>query len=170
MSKPDNCYESSPQKRTLEDLKRCCRLKRGNKNFSCFNPPLLNIPLDHIILDELHLLLRVTDVLTRNLLDEMIEWDVEEAHKNKVSNPKAIGQHLQEAVQTINKCGVTFHVWEKKNADGKGSGTYDWTSLMGNEKKLLLRTFPGHFSTLLRKDTARTVEKIWKVQILLFKI
>ena len=170
MSKPDNYYESSPQKRTLEDLKRCCRLKRGNKNFSCINPPLLNIPLDHIILDELHLLLRVTDVLTRNLLDEMIEWDVEEAHKNKVSNPKAIGQHLQEAVQTINKCGVTFHVWEKKNADGKGSGTYDWTSLMGNEKKLLLRTFPGHFSTLLRKDTARTVEKIWKVQILLFKI
>lgn len=90
----------------------------------------------------------------------MIEWDDEEAHKNKVSNPKAIGQHLQEAVQTINKCGITFHVWEKKNADGKGSGTHDWTSLMGNEKKLLLRTFPGHFSTLLRKDTATTVEKI----------
>ena len=93
----------------------------------------------------------------------MIEWDDEEAHKNKVSNPKAIGQHLQEAVQTINKCGVTFHVWEKKNADGKGSGTCDWTSLMGNEKKLLLRTFPEHFSTLLRKDTAGTVQKIWKV-------
>lgn len=53
----------------------------------------------------------------------MIEWDDEEAHKNKVSNPKAIGQHLQEAVKTINKCGVTFHVWEKKNADGKGSST-----------------------------------------------
>ena len=37
-------------------------------------------------------------------------WDDQEAHKNKVSNPKAIGQHLQEAVKTVNKCGVTFHV------------------------------------------------------------
>ena len=72
----------------------------------------------------------------------MIEWDDEEARKNKVSNPKAIGQHLQEAVQTINKCGVTFHVWEKKNADGKGSGTYDWTSLMGNEKKTVAKNLP----------------------------
>lgn len=111
MSKPDNYYESSPQKHALEDLKRCRCLKWGNKNFSCLNPP------DHIILDELYrLLLRVTDVLTLNLLDEMIEWDDEEAHKNKVSNPKAIAQHLQEAVQTINKCGITFPVWEKKNA------------------------------------------------------
>lgn len=147
MSKPDNYYESSPQKRTLEELKRCCHLKRGN----CINPPLLNIPLDHIILDELHLLLRVTDVLTRNLLDEMIEWDDEEAHKNKVFNPKAIAQHLQEAVQTINKCGVTFHVSEKKNADGKGSGTYNWTSLMGNEKKTVAKNLPWTLFNSLAK-------------------
>ena len=163
MSKPDDYYESSLKKRTLEDIKKCCHLKRGNKNFCCVNPPLLNIPLDHIILDELHLLLRVTDVLTRNVLDEMIEWDDEESHKKKVAKPASIGQHLKKAVDAINKCGVTFQVWEKKNADGKGSGTYDWTSLMGNEKKLLLKTFPEHFSSLLRQDTAKTVEKIWKV-------
>ena len=113
-------------------------------------------------------LLRVPDALTQNLLVEMIEWDDEEAHKNKVSNPKAIGQHLQEAVKTINKCGVTFHVWEKKNADGKGSSTYDWTSQMGN-KKMLLKTFPGYFSTLLQKEIAKTVEKISKVRISLFQ-
>lgn len=166
MSKPDTYYECSPQRRMLEDLKKCCHLKRGNKNFCCINPPLLNIPLDHIILDELHLLFRVTDVLTRNVLDEMIEWDDEETHKKKVSKPSAIGQHLKKSVETLNKCGIAFHVWEKKNADGKGSGTYDWTSLMGNEKKMLLRTFPQHFPSLLRPETVRTVQKIWKVQIL----
>ena len=71
MSKPENIYESDPQKWTIEDLKKCCHLKRGNKNYCCINPPLLNIPLE----DELHLLLSFTDVFTRNVLDEMIEWD-----------------------------------------------------------------------------------------------
>lgn len=142
MSKPDKFYESCPQKRALEELKKCCQLKRSKRNFCCINPPLLNIPLNHVILDELHLFLRITDVLTRNVRDEMIEWDDEESHKRKVANRSVIGQHLQTAVEAINKCGVTFRVWEKKNADGKGSGTYDWTSLMGNEKKILLKTFP----------------------------
>ena len=31
------------------------------------------------------------------------------------------------------------------------------------------KTFPGHFSTLLPKETAKTVEKISKVQISLFQ-
>ena len=53
----------------------------------CINPPLLNIPLDHIILDELYLLIRITDVLLHNGFDEVIKWDIEEAHKKKVSKP-----------------------------------------------------------------------------------
>lgn len=92
-------------------------------------------------------------MLTRNVLDEMIELVDEESHKRKVANPSVIWQHLQTAVEAINKCGVTFWVWEKKNADGKGSGTYDWTSLIGNEKKILLKTFPGHFPSILRPIT-----------------
>ncbi|CAH3156805.1 unnamed protein product, partial [Porites evermanni] len=68
-------------------------------------------------------------------------------------------QHLQTAVEAINKCGVTFWVWEKKNADGKGSGTYDWTSLIGNEKKILLKTFPGHFPSILHKSSLKFVDQ-----------
>ena len=33
------------------------------ENYCCVHQPLLNIPLDHIILDELHLMLLFTDVL-----------------------------------------------------------------------------------------------------------
>ena len=47
MTKPDIFYDSSPQKPTIEDLRKCCRLKKGNKKFCCINPPLLNIPLDN---------------------------------------------------------------------------------------------------------------------------
>ena len=47
-------------------------------------------------------------MLTRNVLDEMIELVDEESHKRKVANPSVIWQHLQTAVEAINKCGVTF--------------------------------------------------------------
>lgn len=162
MSRPDNFYESSPQRRTLEDLKKWCR-EKGKKSFCCIHPPLLDIPLNHIVLDELHLLLRVTDVLTRNILNEMIEWDDEDAHKQKISNPPVIGQHLKKAINEIKACGISFNVWEKKNADGKGSGTYDWTSIMGSEKKKLLKQLPDRLPSFLRKETANTVQTIWKV-------
>lgn len=37
----------------------------------------------------------------------------------------------------IRSCGIGFEIWEKTNADGKGSATFDLTSLLGNDKKLL---------------------------------
>ena len=48
-------------RRTLREIKEMSRLKTNN--FCCIHEPLLNIELDHIILDELHLLLRITDGL-----------------------------------------------------------------------------------------------------------
>lgn len=58
--------------------------------------------------------------------------DKDDFHKKR-GEPKGI--HLQKLVRIINTCGVTFHVWEKTDGDGKGIGKVDWTSLMGNEKK-----------------------------------
>ena len=37
--------------------------------------PLLNIDLYHVIVYELHLLLRVMDVMLDNIITEVIEWD-----------------------------------------------------------------------------------------------
>ena len=43
----------------------------------------------------------------------------------------------------------------------------DWTSLMGDEKKKLLRTLPDKLESnteeVIHQDTAETVIKIWKV-------
>ena len=50
------------------------------KHLGCVRSPLISISLDHIVLDELHLLLRVMDVLIRNLILYMDNRD----HKNKV--------------------------------------------------------------------------------------
>ena len=63
--------------------------------------------------------------------------------------------HLDNLIQAIFSCGVSFTVWEKLNADGKGSGLYDFTSLMGADKKILLEKLPTKLEG--------KVFKIWKV-------
>ena len=56
------------------------------------------IDLDHVILDELHLLLRVTDVLTNSLLEDVLEWDKREETKKKT---EIRGIHLQGLVVLV---------------------------------------------------------------------
>jgi hypothetical protein len=55
-------------------------------------------------------------------------------------------------------------VWEKPNADGRGSGVYDFTSLMGTDKKILLEKLPSKLHTVTSPETSATVIKIWQVQ------
>ena len=78
-----------------------------------------------------------TDILIKNLVKAAIDWD----HADNLNKPprQRTNAHLQSLTSTFRSCGVSFNVWEKKNADGSGSGTYDFTSLMGSDKKLLLK-------------------------------
>jgi len=62
---------------------------------------------------------------------------------------------------TIRSCGVSFDIWEKTNADGKGTGHYDFTSLLGSDKKNLLSNFPEKHDACVHKDTSQTVIQIW---------
>ncbi|CAB4040848.1 unnamed protein product [Paramuricea clavata] len=49
-------YNEEPRKRTLDKVIKQCKCK--SSNFGCIHPPLINIEFDHIVADELHLLLR----------------------------------------------------------------------------------------------------------------
>ena len=71
MSQPKDFYCTVPMKRTLQEIKDMSKLKTDN--FCCIHEPLLNIELDHVILDELHLLLRITDRLLDNVITECEE-------------------------------------------------------------------------------------------------
>ena len=97
--------------------------------------PLLNIPLDHVVADELHIRFRITDVLLNNLIQLMVEKDKRQQFKGK----KMDSQSLNAFVQCVRQCGVTFDVWQKVNADSSQSGLYDFTSLMGDDKKKILQ-------------------------------
>ena len=61
-------------------------------------------------MDELHLLLRITDVLERNLVLEMVEWDAVEGASSLSS-----GKHLNNLLKVISSLGVSFAVWQSKN-------------------------------------------------------
>ena len=58
MSKPESFYWSKKLQRTLEDNKNLCKNKKDH--YGCINPPLLDIPIENVKVDELHLLLRIT--------------------------------------------------------------------------------------------------------------
>ena len=41
----------------------------------CKGEPLFNVPLENVLIDELHLLLRITDRLEHGIILEVIGWD-----------------------------------------------------------------------------------------------
>lgn len=145
MSKSEQHYESDPLRRTLQKKKEFASKSKG-ENYCCVHDPLLNIPLDHIILDELHLLLRISDILIDNIVLDAMQWYDEETW---ITGKKKV--HLDKLIQAINSCSVSFLFLEKGNADGKGSGTGEWTSLMGYDRKTLLKNLPRKLEPLFQR-------------------
>ena len=41
----------------------------------CKGQPLFNVPLENVLIDELHLLLHITDRLEHSIILEVIGWD-----------------------------------------------------------------------------------------------
>ncbi|KXJ10506.1 hypothetical protein AC249_AIPGENE18777 [Exaiptasia diaphana] len=156
MSKPIDFYTTGEIVRTIQDIKEYA-LK---KEYSCEHLLLLNISIENIVIDELHLMLRVTDKLTKNLVEEALSRDA----KDNLDKPpsKHTMKHLDDIQKAICSCGVSFSIWEKKNADGKPSGLYDFTSLMGSEKKVLLEKLPSKLEGVITPETANDVVQIWK--------
>ncbi len=100
--------------------------------------------------------------LMENLIKEVVEKDSKEDINKKKGEEKKIYQ--QKLVKEINDVGITFNLWEKTNADGKGSGILDWTSLLGLDKKKMLNCLPARLQVtdLLFPETKETVIKIWR--------
>ena len=82
---------------------------------------------------------------------------------NKTSR-KDKNVYLKRFVKAINGLGVTFNIWEKKNADGGGSSIHDWTSLLGSDKRKLMNNLPAQLeqNDILIPERKGTVIKIWK--------
>ncbi len=149
-------YNEPTLSRSLEEI--MAMSKKSTDNFCCQHQPLLNIELDHVVPDELHLLLRVTDILTENLIQECLDWDKEDELDRCRGAERGI--HLKKLINTIGSCGISFDVWEKRDADRKSSGRHDWTSLLGSDKKRLLAELLPKLVDVLHQDTVQGVINI----------
>ena len=159
MSKTYDFYTSPDMVRTVENMMSCSL----TNSMGCKNLSLVGLPIQHIIVDELHMMLRITDRLTDNLIQECLDLDLKEkigALTKSIDNPES---HLNSLVNAVRTCGVSFKVWETRDGNGRGTGHFEYSSLVGEEKKKLLKLLP---QTLLEKhilhaETEDMVAKIW---------
>ncbi|XP_066923203.1 uncharacterized protein [Clytia hemisphaerica] len=120
---------------------------KWSKQRGCKDDPILeNVPIEHYCVDELHLLLRVTDRLEDGLFHSILDMD------EKNGNTE-IQSKLVSAMKGI---GITLKFWmNKKNK-------VEWTSLMGNDKKRMLAKLPDHFDEFLPKNQVAPTRQLWK--------
>ena len=125
------------EKRTIKEIKET--IKSGTKlNYGCINMPLISLELDHVIPDELHMLLRITDVLIQNLINAATSND---RNKSSIAQSKVYytvtsllaytygdtvhkvrllqvleGPMLCELTEAIQDCGVPFTIRTDKTS------------------------------------------------------
>ena len=103
----------------------------------CDKQPLLNIPLDHTLVGELHLMLHLEDILIANLVWEFLDWNKYDHFDSKKGNSKRV------TIRVIRSCGVSFDVRDQRNADGKASD------------------LPSKLNSILRPETVSAVVEVW---------
>ena len=128
---------------------------------NCKHVSLVRLPQHNVIVDELHLLLRVTDRLTENLIKECLELDVIKKIGNLakcLANPES---HLNRLIASVRSCGVSFEIWETQLSSGKVLGTLSVPALLGKKRK----NFSSHYllvNRVLISETESVVVQIWR--------
>ena len=115
------------------------------KHLGCVREPLFEIPLDRVVLNELHLLLRVGDVLLRNLILQVDSM----GHRRKEHEGVETNE-IKELEEAVRACGVSFQIRQNREPTGKPiPGSYDFTALSGKFKLQVMRKLPAKFDTIL---------------------
>ncbi len=87
--------------RTLAKMEACLS---GKNNLGCTHSPLVNDEIFAIVDHEFHLMLRVSDILIRNLVLAMIHRDQVEVHRG------VSPQFVSKLVEVIRGCAISFRV------------------------------------------------------------
>ena len=155
MTKDISFYNTGPMARTHTDMTTLYKEKTTDKRLGSHQAPLLTIDLTNVVLDELHLLLRVVDRLLGCIICTA------QAEDQKQGEKKQLGTKVKCIMATIKEHVYTpFKIWFKKNENGQDTSSLDWTSIDGCIKKKLLDRLPEHFPTFMDAETAVAV-KVW---------
>uniref|UniRef100_A0A1X7VK49 Uncharacterized protein n=1 Tax=Amphimedon queenslandica TaxID=400682 RepID=A0A1X7VK49_AMPQE len=104
-----------------------------------------------VVIDELHLMFRITDILIRNLI-----W-IAKAHDSRDIAAKSSTKHIDLVAQSITSCGVTYRIWSSKCKRDE----LEWTSLRGSDRKKLLHKLPAKFTEIFNEELGRKLMKHW---------
>jgi hypothetical protein len=150
MTKPKDFYHTRGMQRTSHNLKEDV----VKNDFGVrVQPP------EHIIIDELHLRLRICDKLLRNLISDTKTLD----DKNAVHGENS--DFLGQLTEKIRECGVSFYICTKKGIQGE----LDWSSLAGSDYIKLLENLPSKVCLLIHHDTHDHTVKIWSSFLNLYR-
>src|SRR5438874_3986413 len=93
-------------------------------------------------------MLRISDILLQNFMGNITSClKAIEIEKNLI--PKLIN--------SMKKIGIHFEIFK---ADKNSSGTWNWTSLMGPSKIIMLEHFP--ITELIEGERGITIQFLWK--------
>ena len=133
--------------RTLHEMKECVKQKGIDKKKGCIDLPLIDIEPKNCVPDELHLFLKITDIIFNSLFEELVKLD----HKSKVHKT----DHVQRAVRNVRRLEISINVWMSEGTPGKHSrSALEMTPLDRNERLKVLKTLPSNFDDLLPNSTA----------------
>ena len=115
--------------------------------------------MDHVIHDELHLMLRVMDVVIQSIIDNAVKYDrVQHNLSHSRRSYKTLeGAMLNNLMTAITGCGIQFS-WHEQD-DGK----VEWPSLVGSEKLKLLRELPDKFIDCQPAEMVTELKRVGKV-------
>jgi hypothetical protein len=124
--------------KTMEQLNINYSIYKGHRK-----PPLFNmISLDNWLIDELHIMLRITDCLWNLVLCELREDDLFDDLTRIV------------IINEMNRIKVKFQFWKEK-----GSESWNHTSLMGKDKLKVLENF--NLELLFSTPRATKIRELW---------
>ena len=157
-------YEDKSRKCTIQLIKKHATKSQCGVS----NQPLIEIDLDRVVPDVLHLCLRITDVLEQNLFLQAVKCDaakrIAKRCRTGTSENTTTGEQssVQQLKHLFRSCGVSFDVWEAK--DDKKIDGLNWTSLSGTEKNKVLENLPNKLrcSEIFDADHRTTVADIWE--------
>ena len=153
MSKNWSAFDITKGARTNNEIEEYCKLPKA-KRFGCRISPIFKfIPIDHCIIDSLHLFLRVSDLLINLLIQDLRRVDgiakATTLDRNKHCNITAYEKFLND------KCKVHFSWYTSRE-----SKELQWRDLNGPEKIRLFNNIdiPQYFPAL---SNGSALQDIW---------
>ena len=107
MSVPEAVYNSPPpngKARTWDAMMRNCSYSQPKRHLGSKGTPILQTEPSNLVLDELHLLLRIGDVLLRNVILQANSLD----HRVYMTEGRQSDDHLRTLETLVRRCGVSF--------------------------------------------------------------